>query len=56
MPLKMKKIKLRKETKKSVGHKRKSNPTTSKYGKEVGQPPAEEAVSVLITRSGPRKN
>ena len=32
-----------KETKKSVGHKRKSNPTVGKYGKKVGQPPAEES-------------
>ncbi len=34
---------IRKETKKSVGHKRKSNPTTGKYGKKVGRPPAEES-------------
>lgn len=34
---------IRKETKKSVGHKRKSNPTVGKYGKKVGQPPAEES-------------
>ena len=34
---------IRKETKKSVGHKRKSNPCTGKYGKKVGRPPAEES-------------
>ena len=35
---------IRKETKKSVGHRRKSNPTTTtgKYGKKAGHPPAEE--------------
>ena len=33
----------RKETKKSVGHKRKSNPTLGKFGKKVGRPPAEES-------------
>ena len=33
---------IRKETKKSVGHKR-SNPTVGKYGKKVGRPPAEES-------------
>ena len=32
-----------KETKKSVGHKRKSNPTLGKFGKKVGRPPAEES-------------
>ena len=34
---------IRKATKKSVGHKRKSNPTVGKYGKKVGRPPAEES-------------
>ena len=34
---------IRKETKKSVGHKRKSNPTVGKNGKKVGRPPAEES-------------
>lgn len=34
---------IRKETKKSVGHKRKSNPTLGKFGKKVGRPPAEES-------------
>lgn len=34
---------IRRETKKSVGHKRKSNPCTGKYGKKVGRPPAEES-------------
>ena len=34
---------IRKETKKSVGHKIKSNPCTGKYGKKVGRPPAEES-------------
>ena len=32
---------IRKETKKSVGHKRKSNPTLGKNGKKVGRPVAE---------------
>lgn len=34
---------IRRETKKSVGHKRKSIPSVSKYGKKVGRPPAEES-------------
>ena len=34
---------IRRETKKSVGHKRKSNPCTGKYGKKVGRPPAKES-------------
>ena len=32
-----------KETKKSVGRKRKSNPTLGKFGKKVGRPLAEES-------------
>ena len=32
---------IRKETKKSVGHKRKTNPATGKCGKKLGRPPAE---------------
>lgn len=34
---------VRKETKKSVGHRRKSNPTVGKNGKKLGRPPAEES-------------
>ena len=34
---------IRKETKKSVGHKQKSNPVIGKNGKKVGRPPAEES-------------
>jgi len=34
---------IRRETKKSVGHKRKSIPSVGKYGKKVGRPPAEES-------------
>lgn len=32
---------IRKQTKKSVGHKRKTTPTTGKNGKKLGRPPAE---------------
>lgn len=34
---------IRKVTKKSSGHKRKQNPKTSKNGKKIGRPPAEES-------------
>ena len=34
---------IRKETKKSVGHKRKINPVVGKNGKKVGRPPAEQS-------------
>ena len=34
---------IKKETKKSVGHKRKSDPKVGKYGKKVGRPAAEES-------------
>jgi hypothetical protein len=33
----------KKETKRTIGHKRKSNPLISKNGKKVGRPPAEES-------------
>ena len=47
---------IRKKTKKSVGHRRKSNPNLGRFGKNVGRPPAEEAVSVLSTRLEMKKD
>ena len=38
---------IRKEAKKSVGHKRKSSPMTSKHGKKVGRPAAEKSTFSL---------
>lgn len=45
----------RKETKKTVGHRRKSNPTIGKNGKKVGRPPAEDSICSIVYRIRDKK-